>query len=159
VTKERTATDITGPSLPKGSSVPGLFLLLTALLLSACGQVQTPVAPQENPAPASTLAQSKNLSKFYRANPAAHGYSRRNKVTHPLYVSVLWKDAESTKASYLAKGYLFLGRCDFSDGSIPLRKNAVEYARQLGADVVIYATQPSASGQTDHYIAFLAQSR
>jgi hypothetical protein len=53
-----------------------------------------------------------------------------------------------------------LGHCDFTSGmGTPFRDDAIAYAKQLGADLVIYAEQSSPDGRSDHYIAFLAKSR
>jgi hypothetical protein len=76
------------------------------------------------------------------------------------YRLVDWNDLASVQNEYSQKGYVALGRCDFAaQTGVPLQQNAVDFARYLGADLVVYAIQKTADADTRHYIDFLAKTR
>jgi hypothetical protein len=106
------------------------------------------IGPPATPTPA--LSAFNFLPNFYKVNPAEIGYSASYKTSDPLYLLVDWNDAGPTQTTYLNKGYFLLGHCDFnSDIGEPLRGYAIEYAKQLGADLVIYAEQTTPNGRSD----------
>jgi hypothetical protein len=140
--------------------------LLAALfvLLTACSQAPHPVSTQtaavqkSAPTPTPALSVFNFLPSFYKINQAALNYAATYKTADPLYLLVDWNDISSTQSTYIAKGYFLLGTCGFSDGGIPLRDDAIQYAKQLGADLVIYAAQPTSQERADHYIGFFVKN-
>ena len=76
------------------------------------------------------------------------------------YRLVDWNDVASVQNEYSRKGYVPLGQCDFAvQTGVPFQQNAVDFARYLGADLVVYAIQKTADGDTRHRIDFLAKTR
>jgi len=75
------------------------------------------------------------------------------------YRLVDWNHLVSVQNGYSQKGYVLVGQCDFAEQTgVPLQQNAVDYARYLGADLVVYSVQQTPDGQTEHYIDFLAKT-
>jgi hypothetical protein len=137
--------------------LPRLLLIAAPLILLTAG-VRTSASTQ----PTSTtpaLSYGNFLPNCYKVNPTAIGYSASNKSIDPLYFLVDWNEVASTQTTYFNQGYVLLGHCDFGDGGIPLREDAIEYGKQLGADLIIYAAQTNSDGRADHYVAFLAKGK
>ena len=98
------------------------------------------------------------LPKFYRANPEVPEQPTVYGTADVSYRLVNWKDLVSIQIEYLQKGYVLFGQCDFAEQTgARLQQNAVDYARYLGADLVVYSVQQAPAGQTEHYIDFLAK--
>ena len=125
-----------------------LSLVAGALLvLSGCSVLWLPVG---NPPTLNTLP------KFYRANPAVPEQPTVYGTADVSYRLVNWRDIVSVQNGYSQKGYVLVGQCDFAEQTgVPLQENAVDYARYLGADLVVYSVQQTPDGQTEHYIDFL----
>ena len=133
-----------------------LPLVAGALLgIWSCSELRLPLG---NSAPPSLTVNP--LPKYYKANP---GMPEQPKVYGKVDVSyrqVGWKELTSLQNEYSQKGYVSLGRCEFpAQTEVPLQVNAVDYARYLGADLVLYAIQKGNSeGGTRHHIVFLAKT-
>jgi hypothetical protein len=97
-------------------------IALTALTLAACST-------------------NNDVSTFYRQNPAAAA-GRRTK-TSAAFVLAEPATVRSTTQSYMGNGYRLLGVSEFSNllGQ-PMRTQALAYAKQIGADLVVYAVAP-----------------
>ena len=125
------------------------------LALCGCSELRLPLGNLAPPSPTVNT-----LPKYYRANPAMPEQPKVYGVVDVSYRLVDWNDLASVQNIYSRKGYVPLGQCDFAaQTGVPLQQNAVDFARYLGADLVIYAIQKSAHGDTRHYIDFLAKTR
>jgi hypothetical protein len=119
-------------------------------MLSGCGGLPMFVS---KPAPSPTL---NNLPSFYKANPAVPEQPAVYKTIDACYSLVDWKHFASRQNEYFKKGYELLGHCDFPESTgTPLRDNAVDYGRYLGADVIIYSVQQTPNGESEHHISYL----
>jgi hypothetical protein len=99
------------------------------------------------------------LPKCYRANPAMPEQPKVYGMVDVSYRLVDQNDVASVQNEYSQKGYVPLGQCDFAAPTeVPLKQNAVDFARYLGADLVVYAIQKTDDGVTRHYIDFLAKT-
>ena len=131
-------------------------LVAGALLgIWSCSELRLPLG---NSAPPSLTVNP--LPKYYKANP---GMPEQPKVYGKVDVSyrlVDWNDLTSVQTEYSQKGYAQLGRCDFrAQTEVPLQVNAVDYARYLGADLVLYTVQnANREGGTRHHIDFLTRT-
>jgi hypothetical protein len=135
-----------------------LFQTLVAgalLVLCGCSGLRLPLGNQAPPSPTVNT-----LPKYYRANPAMPEQPKVYGVVDVSYRLVDWKDVASVQNKYSRQGYVPLGQCDFAaQTGVPLQQNAVDFARYLGADLVVYAVRKTADGDTRHYIDFLAKTR
>jgi hypothetical protein len=132
--------------------------LVAGALLGICGCSELRL-PLGSSAPPSLTVNP--LPKYYRANPAM---SEQPKVYGKVDVSyrlVDGNDLTSVQNEYSQKGYVQLGRCDFrAQTEVPLQMNAVDYARFLGADLVVYSVQKvDNQGQTRHHIDFFTKTK
>ena len=76
------------------------------------------------------------------------------------YRAVDSNDFASVQNEYSRKGYVPLGQCDFAaQTEVPLQQNAIDFARYLGAGLVVYAIQKTSDGDARHSIDFLAKTR
>jgi hypothetical protein len=133
-----------------------IFLVAGALLgICGCSELRLPLG---NSAPPSLTVNP--LPKYYRANLAMPEQPRVYGTVDVSHRLVDWNDLTSVRHVYFQKGYVSLGRCDFrAQTGVPLQVNAVDYARYLGADLVLYAVQNDDSeGGTRHSIDFLAKT-
>jgi hypothetical protein len=130
--------------------------LVAGALLGICGCSELKL-PLGNTAPPSPTVNP--LPKYYRANPAMPEQPKVYGTVDVTYGLVDWNDLTSVQNEYSQKGYVPLGRCDFrTQTGVPLQVNAVDYARYLGADLVVYAMQKADNeGGTRHHIDFLAR--
>ena len=125
------------------------------LVLCSCSELRLPL---ENPTPPSPTVNT--LPKYYRANSATPEQPKVYGMVDVSYRIVDWKDLASVQPEYSRKGYVPLGRCYFvTQTGVPRQQNAVDFARYLGADLVVYAIQKTVDGDTWHYIDFLAKTR
>jgi hypothetical protein len=125
------------------------------LALCGCSELRLPLGNLAPPSPTVNT-----LPKYYRANPAMPEQPQVYGVVDVSYRLVDWKDVASVQNEYSRKGYVQLGQCDFAaQTGAPLQQNAVDFARYLGADLVVYAIRKTAGGDTRHYIDFLARTR
>jgi hypothetical protein len=125
------------------------------LLLCSCSELRLPLGNLAPPSPTVNT-----LPKYYRANPAMPGQPKVYGVVDVSYRLVDWRDVASVQNEYSWKGYVPLGQCDFAaQTGVPLQQNAVDFARYLGADLVVYAIRKTSPGNTRHYIDFLAKTR
>jgi len=134
-----------------------IFLVAGTLLeICGCSELRLPLG---NSAPPSLTVNP--LPKFYKANPAMPAQPKVYGAVDVSYRLVDGNDLTSLKNEYSQKGYVSLGRCDFrAQTKVPLQENALEYARYLGADLVLYAVENDDSeGGTRHHINFLARTR
>jgi hypothetical protein len=135
--------------------------LKTVLLLTVLGWGLSPLAQAQT-----------NIDGFFEANrgladygtrPNLNDYAKR-RVGEPSYLLVDWDDYDGVKKRYLAERYVELGVSTWmyaGTGGIPEKESAIEYARKLGAERVLY----SAKGWTDnygrycstHYVGFYAR--
>jgi hypothetical protein len=61
------------------------------------------------------------------------------RVSQVSYVYVGWSDWRNVRQRYLDGGYVQLGASDWEDSfGVPLREGAIDYARFIGADAVVY---------------------
>jgi hypothetical protein len=129
----------------------------TGALLVLCGCSELRLPP-ESLAPASPTVNT--LPKYYRANPTMPEQPKVYGTFDVSYRLVEWNDVAPVQDEYSRKGYVPLGQCDFAaQTGAPLQQNAIDFARYLGADLVIYAIQKTADGDTRHRIDFLAKTR
>jgi hypothetical protein len=138
----------------------GLLLelyLVTGALLGICGCSELRL-PLGNSAPPSLTVNP--LPKYYRANPAMPEQPKVYGTVDVSYRLVDWNDLASVRNEYSQKRYVPLGRCDFrAQTEVPLQVNAVDYARYLGADLVVYSIQKADNqGETRHHIDFLTRT-
>jgi hypothetical protein len=120
------------------------------LLLSGCGGLSVFAS---KPAPRPTL---NILPSFYKSNPAVPEQPAVYKTIDACYSQVDWKDFAPTLSEYFKKGYWLLGHCDLPEEvGMPLRENAIDYGRYLGADVILYSIQKTTKGDSTHHIAYL----
>jgi hypothetical protein len=133
--------------------------LVAGAVLGVCGCSELRL-PLGNSAPPSLTVNP--LPKYYRANPAMPEQPKVYGTVDVGYRLVDWNDLASVQNEYSQKGYLLLGRCDFrAQTEVPLQVNAVDYARYLGADLVVYSIQKKADneGPIRHHIDFLTRTR
>jgi hypothetical protein len=99
-----------------------LAISLTALTLAACST-------------------NNDVSTFYRQNPAVAA-GPTTKVT-AAFILADQGTVRSTTQSYMGSGYRLIGVSDFTDliGQ-PMRTQALAYAKQIGANLVVYAVAP-----------------
>jgi hypothetical protein len=125
------------------------------LVLCGCSELRLPLGNLAPPSPTVNT-----LPKYYRANPAMPEQPKVYGLIDLSYRLVDWNDVASVQNEYSRRGYVPLGQCDFaSQTGAPLQQNALDFARYLGADLVVYAIQKTADGDTRHYIDFLAKTR
>jgi hypothetical protein len=132
--------------------------LVAGALLGICGCSELRL-PLGNAAPPSPTVNP--LPKYYQANPAMPEQPRVYGMVDVSYRLVDWNDLTSVQNGYSQKGYVPLGRCDFrAQTGVPLQVNAVDYARYLGADLVVYSVQNADNeGRSRHHIDFFAKTR
>jgi hypothetical protein len=124
------------------------------LVFCGCSELRLPLG---NPAPPSPTVNT--LPKYYRANPAMSEQPQVYGMVDVSYRLVDWNDLAPARNEYSRQGYVPLGQCDFAaQTGVPRQQNAVDFARYLGADLVVYAIQKTADGDI-HYIDFLAKTR
>jgi hypothetical protein len=125
------------------------------LVLCGCSELRLPLGNLAPPSPTVNT-----LPKYYRADPAMPDQPKVYGVVDVSFRLVDWKNIASVQNEYFRKGYVPLGQCDFAaQTGVPLQQNAVDFARYLGADLVVYAIRKTAGGDTRHYIDFLARLR
>jgi hypothetical protein len=125
------------------------------LVLCGCSELRIPLGNLAPPSPTVNT-----LPQYYTANPAMPEQPKVYGVVDVSYRLVDWRDVASVQNEYSQKGYVPLGQCDFAaQTEVPLRQNAVDFARYLGADLVVYAIGKTAGGDPRHYIDFLARPR
>jgi hypothetical protein len=132
--------------------------LVAGAMLGICGCSELRL-PLGNTAPPSPTVSP--LPKYYRANPAMPDQPKVYGTVDVSYRLVDWNDLISVQNEYSRQGYVLLGRCDFrAQTDVPLQVSAVDYARYLGADLVLYAMQKTDNqGGTGHHIDFLTRIR
>jgi hypothetical protein len=133
-----------------------ISLVAGALLgIYGCSELRLPLG---NSAPPSLTVNP--LPKYYKANPGMPEQPKVYGKADVSYRKVGWNDLTSVQNEYSQKGYVSLGQCDFrAQTEVPLQVNAVDYARYLGADLVVYAVEKANSeGGTRHHIDFLAKA-
>ena len=124
------------------------------LVLCGCTELSLPAGNLEPYFPTVNT-----LPKYYRANPAMPEQPKVYGMVDVSYRLVDRNDVASVRNEYSQKGYVPLGQCDFAAPTeVPLKQNAVDFARYLGADLVVYAIQKTADGDTRHRIDFLAKT-
>ncbi|HYY27619.1 MAG TPA: hypothetical protein VE860_06735 [Chthoniobacterales bacterium] len=134
----------------KGRRIQAFLAAGLLVVLSGCSGL--PMFASK-PAPSPTL---NILPRFYKANPAVPEQPAVYKTIGACYSLVAWKDFASTQNEYFRKGYELLGHCDFLGSTgMPLRDNAIDYGRYLGADVIIYTIQQTPEGESEHHISYL----
>jgi hypothetical protein len=134
-----------------------ISLVAGALLgICSCSELRLPLGNSAPPSPTVNP-----LPKYYRANPAVPEQPRVYGRVDVCYRLVDWNDLTSVRNEYSQKGYVPLGRCDFrAQTEVPLQVNAVDYARYLGADLVVYTMQKADNeGPTRHQIDFLTRPK
>ena len=125
------------------------------LVLCGCSELRLPLGNLAPPSPTVNT-----LPKYYRADPAMPDQPKVYGVVDVSFRLVDWKNIASVQNEYFRKGYVPLGQCDFAaQTGVPLQQNAVDFARYLGADLVVYAIRKTAGGDTLDYIDFLARPR
>jgi len=125
------------------------------LMFCGCSELRLPLG---NPAPTSPTVNT--LPKHYRANPAMSEQPKVYGMVDVSYRLVDWNDLASVRNKYSRKGYVPLGQCDFAaQTGAPRQQNAIDFARYLGANLIVYAIQKTADGDARHYIDFLAKTR
>jgi hypothetical protein len=107
------------------------------------------------------------LADFYHVNPAAVWYVAATHNSNPYYILVAWDQYQAVYQTCLARGFWLLGHSSFdkedSNGSSPMREEAITFAKTLGADLVIYTQAPTQHMDSygrpwiTHDIAFLAK--
>ena len=126
-----------------------------SLVLCGCSELRIPLGNLAPPSPTVNT-----LPQYYTANPAMPEQPKVYGVIDVSYRLVDRRDLASVQNEYSRKIYVPLGQCDFAaQTEVPLQQNAVDFARYLGADLVVYAIRKTAGGDTRHYIDFLARPR
>src|SRR5260221_7125654 len=98
-----------------------------------------------------------DMDVFFMANRTLSdvgSYAQRH-IDSPAYLLALPGELDNLDDRYKAQGLVLLGFSHFVGGGRPEKSEAIEYARQIGADHVVYALF-SEQGQFTHYIAFYA---
>ncbi len=145
-------------SVLRSGLVVKLSLQLSAIcvalaMLSGCTELRVPLGSFT---PATPTVNT--LPRYYRRNPEAPEQPKVYGTADVSYHLVQWNDLIPVQTEYLQKGYILLGQCDFAkQTAVPLQQNAIDYARYLGADLVVYSVQQTAEGESEHYINFLAR--
>ncbi len=108
------------------------YIILGALLVSAI----------------TSQAQTNPIDAFFQANydvTNLGAYASR-RVSQVSYVYVGWSDWRNVRQRYLDGGYVQLGASDWEDSfGVPLREGAIDYARFIGADAVVYTATSAVS--------------
>jgi hypothetical protein len=83
--------------------------------------------------------------EFYKANPDVVDYGHQ-RVTDPTYILVDWNDFHTLEQRYLNEGYIRVGTSSWSasgfDSGIPQKQYAINFAKKIEADRVIYILKP-----------------
>jgi hypothetical protein len=83
------------------------------------------------------------IGTFYRQNPVVLG-TGPTKVTAS-YLLYAPGTIQANAQTYVSNGYRLLGESDFQNLTVePMRLQALAYARQIGATLVLYSVQPLA---------------
>jgi len=84
---------------------------------------------------------SSDVSTFYRPNIAVPAGPKTTTVAS--FILTAPGTVQLTAQTYQANGYRLLGESDFQNlTAAPLRNEALTYAQQIGATLVIYAVEP-----------------
>jgi len=84
---------------------------------------------------------STDVSTFYRANIAVPAGTKN--TTTASFILTAPGTVQSTAQTYANSGYRLLGESDFQNLTVaPLRNEALAYAQQIGATLVIYSVEP-----------------
>lgn len=82
-----------------------------------------------------------DVSTFYRPNIAVPAGPKTATVASFILTSP--GTVQSTAQAYVNSGYRVLGESDFANlATAPLRAEALSYAQQIGANLVIYSVEP-----------------
>ena len=81
------------------------------------------------------------VSTFYRPNIAVPAGAKT--TTTASFILTSPGTVQSTAQTYVSNGYRLLGESDFANLTVaPMRAEALAYAQQIGANLVIYSVQP-----------------
>jgi hypothetical protein len=81
------------------------------------------------------------IGTFYRQNPGVAGVGSTKAVA--AYLLCAPGTVPATAQSYVSNGYRLLGESDFQNLTAePMRAQALAYAQQIGATLVLYSLQP-----------------
>jgi hypothetical protein len=84
---------------------------------------------------------SSDVSTFYRPNISVPAGSKT--TTPASFILTAPGTVQSTAQTYMSNGYRLLGESDFQNLTVaPLRNEALAYAQQIGAALVIYSVEP-----------------
>jgi hypothetical protein len=82
-----------------------------------------------------------DVTTFYRPNIGVPAGTKT--TTAAAFILTAPGTVQSTAQTYLNSGYRLLGQSDFANlTTAPLRAEALAYAQQIGANLVIYSVQP-----------------
>jgi hypothetical protein len=106
------------------------------------------------------------IENFYQANPDLDVNQYAGRTVNPSYWLVDWARWNEMDDRLVSNGFIRLGVSSWESdnaygGGIPQRNLALDYARVIGADVVIYSTY-AATDKDDysaHYVGFYAKQR
>jgi hypothetical protein len=112
----------------------------------------------------SAHAQYGSVENFYQANPDVNTGQYAGRVVNPAYWLVdsnRWNEMDSrlTDAGFVRLGISSWQSDNSSGGGVPQKSVAMDYAKNIGADVIIYAIYSAADKYdwTSHYVGFYAK--
>jgi hypothetical protein len=140
----------------------GIFALLA---LAACASDQPTYTVKVNTAVSTASLPTGPVEDFFKANPDVVDYGPNHRLTEPTYLLVSLDDYNNLDQRYKAQGYVRIGVSDwttnitpYNDAGTPKREYALNFARKIGADRVLYYCVPDINGVAiDHDVAFYAK--
>jgi hypothetical protein len=104
------------------------------------------------------------IENFYQANPDMNTGQYAGRVVNPAYWLVDWNRWDEMDSRLTGDGFVRLGTSSWESnnaigGGVPQKFVALDYAKAIGADVIIYAVHSSTDKYdwTSHDVAFYAK--
>jgi hypothetical protein len=104
------------------------------------------------------------VENFYQANPDMNTGQYAGRVVNPAYWLVDWNRWDEMDSRLTGNGFVRLGTSSWESdnaigGGVPQKFVALDYAKAIGADVIIYAVHSSTDKYdwTSHDVAFYAK--
>jgi hypothetical protein len=136
----------------------GIFALLA---LAACASNQPTYTAKVNTAVSTASLPTGPVEDFFKANPDVVDYGPNHRLTEPTYLLVSLEDYNNLDQRYKAQGYVRIGVSEWTSGfGTPEREDALNFARKIGADRVLYSCLsglPPDGVRTGHEVAFYAK--
>jgi hypothetical protein len=104
------------------------------------------------------------IENFYQANPDMNTGQYAGRVVNPAYWLVDWNRWDEMDSRLTGDGFVRLGTASWESnnaigGGVPQKFMALDYAKAIGAEVIIYAVHSSTDKYdwTSHDVAFYAK--